>query len=68
MSVCQIVGVLARRIVCRAKEGETFATGQRYGLIRFGSRTDLYLPVGTKLCVKVGDKVRGGMSVIGEMQ
>jgi phosphatidylserine decarboxylase len=59
--VCrQVVGVLARRIVCRIAEGATVATGQRYGIMKFGSRMDLYLPLGTRLAVEVGDRVRSG--------
>ena len=63
--VCtQIVGVLARRIVCRVKEGDIVAKGQRFGLIRFGSRTDLLMPSDFDVLVKPGDRVRGGESVI----
>ena len=59
--VCrQVVGVLARRIVCRITEGAMVATGQRYGLMKFGSRMDVYMPEGTTLAVSVGDKVRSG--------
>ncbi len=67
--VRQIAGILARRIVCAAREGEDLARGQRYGMIKFGSRTELFLPVdsGLKLKVKVGDPVRGGLTVIGEL-
>ena len=63
--VKQIVGLLARRIVCWAKEGDTFERGQRFGLIRFGSRVDLLVPGDTQLKVKEGDMVAGGKSVIG---
>jgi phosphatidylserine decarboxylase len=63
--VKQIVGLIARRIVCWAKEGETFERGQRFGLIRFGSRVDILVPVGTQIKVKEGDMVAGGKSVIG---
>ena len=65
VTVTQISGVLARRIVCRVRPGDTLRAGQRYGLIRFGSRTDLVLPRGTELRVRVGDRVRGGESVMG---
>lgn len=65
--VKQIAGLIARRIVCYAEAGRTFQTGQRFGLIRFGSRTDLYVPVGTALKVRVGDKVQGGSTIIGEI-
>ena len=63
--VKQIAGLIARRIVCWANEGDHYTLGQRFGLIRFGSRADLFLPEGTRLEVAVGDKVHGGSSVIG---
>ncbi len=64
--VCsQIAGLVARRIVCWKKTGDTLQRGERIGLIRFGSRTDLILPNEVELRVQVGDKVRGGNSVIG---
>lgn len=65
VTVTQISGVLARRIVCRARPGDTLRAGERYGLIRFGSRTDLVLPRGTEVRVRLGDRVRGGESVMG---
>jgi phosphatidylserine decarboxylase len=61
----QIAGVVARRIVCRVRAGDRLASGERFGLIRFGSRTDLLLPAGVTLSVRRGDRVRGGLSVIG---
>jgi len=63
--VKQIVGLIARRIVCWAREGDTFERGQRFGLIRFGSRVDLLVPGDTQIKVKEGDMVAGGKSVIG---
>ena len=63
--VVQIAGVLARRIVCRVKRGETLARGQRFGLIMFGSRTDLYLPSGCRVEIIEGQRVKGGETVIG---
>ncbi len=68
VTVTQISGVLARRIVCRVRPGDTVRSGERYGLIRFGSRTDLVLPRGTELRVRVGDRVRGGESVMGVLR
>ena len=62
--VKQIAGVLARRIVCRVRPGDVLQKGQRYGLIRFGSRTDLLLPHEAEVVVKVGDVVRGGETVL----
>jgi phosphatidylserine decarboxylase len=61
----QVAGYVARRIVCWLTEGERVARGERYGLIRFGSRLDLYLPKETEMRVKTGDKVTGGESIIG---
>ena len=62
--VKQIAGVLARRIVCRIQPGSMLEKGQRYGLIRFGSRTDLVLPPEAEVVVGVGDSVRGGETVL----
>jgi phosphatidylserine decarboxylase len=65
--VRQIAGVLARRIICKVKPGDRLDAGERFGLIRFGSRTDLRLPPGSSIAVSVGDKVKGGSTVIGRM-
>lgn len=64
----QIAGVVARRIVCRVRAGDRLALGERFGLIRFGSRTDLLLPAGVTLSVRPGDRVRGGLTVIGKWE
>ncbi|MBU1355862.1 MAG: phosphatidylserine decarboxylase family protein [Candidatus Edwardsbacteria bacterium] len=64
----QIAGILARRVVCYPRLGDEVAAGQRMGLMKFGSRIDLLLPLGTKVNVKVGDKVKGGVTVIGKMK
>ena len=61
----QVAGLIARRIVCWAKEGDKVERGDRFGMIRFGSRTDLFLPLGTEIRVERGDKVKGGSSVSG---
>jgi phosphatidylserine decarboxylase len=61
----QIAGWLARRIVCHLRQGEKVETGQRFGLIRFGSRVDLYLPPECDIKVKPADRVRGGETIIG---
>ena len=63
--VKQIAGLIARRIVCYAKEGEEYQLGERFGLIRFGSRTDIFVPEGTEIKVKEGEIVSGGSSIIG---
>lgn len=66
--VCtQIVGILARRIVCWSKPGDTLEIGEKYGLIKFGSRTDLLMPVNTEILVRVGDRVVGGETIIGRL-
>jgi phosphatidylserine decarboxylase len=61
----QVAGLLARRIVCWVSPGDTVVCGERYGLIRFGSRMDLYVPAGTMLNVKEGSRVKGGKTVLG---
>ena len=63
----QIAGLIARRIVCWLKEGMQVHKGERFGLIRFGSRVELFLPLGSTLLVRVGDKVRAGETPIGEL-
>lgn len=68
VGVKQIAGVLARRIVCRARQGDQLQAGERYGLIRFGSRTDLVVPEGTEIKVRVGDRVRGGETIMGVLR
>jgi phosphatidylserine decarboxylase len=66
--VCtQIVGILARRIVCWSKAGDNLALGEKYGLIKFGSRTDLLMPKNVEIFVKVGDRVVGGETIIGKL-
>jgi len=60
----QIAGLIARRIVCRAEVGDTLERGQRFGLIKFGSRVDLYLPEGYAPAVKTGDSVFAGQTVL----
>ena len=62
--VRQISGAIARRIVCRAEEGQELTGGQKFGMIKFGSRTELYLPATerARCMVKIGDKVKAGLS------
>jgi len=60
----QIAGLIARRVVCWKKPGDRVARGERIGLVRFGSRADLWLPRDSELLVKVGDHVKGGSSVV----
>ncbi len=65
--VRQIVGVLARRIVCRVKEGAIVRAGDRFGVMKFGSRMDIFLPLDAIVQTKVGDKVVGGITVLAEL-
>jgi phosphatidylserine decarboxylase len=65
VTVVQVAGVVARRIVCRVGSGDKLEAGERFGMIRFGSRTDCYMPKNTDVRVKVGDRVVGGITVIG---
>jgi phosphatidylserine decarboxylase len=62
--VRQVAGFVARRAVCRKKEGDTLARGERYGMIKFSSRLDIYLPQSATLRVKVGDRVRAGETIL----
>lgn len=67
--VCkQIAGILARRIVCWKQAGERVALGERFGLIKFSSRTDVVLPAGVEVLVREGTRVKGGMTVIGRIR
>jgi phosphatidylserine decarboxylase len=67
--VCkQIAGVLARRIVCWKRAGDRLRAGERFGLIKFGSRTDLILPAEVEVGLGVGERVRGGASVVGRLR
>lgn len=63
----QIAGAVARRIVWYASEGDTVEQGQELGFIKFGSRVDVFLPLNAKVSVKIGDKVKGNVDVIGEI-
>lgn len=66
--VCtQIVGILARRIVCWSKEGDRLELGEKFGLIKFGSRTDLLMPPNVEIAVEIGDKVVGGETIIARL-
>lgn len=63
----QIAGALARRIVWYVKEGDIVEQGQQFGFIKFGSRVDLFLPLGTKILVNIGDVVKGGRTILAEL-
>jgi phosphatidylserine decarboxylase len=67
ITVVQIAGVVARRIVCRVGPGEKLAAGERFGMIRFGSRTDCIMPRTARVSVEPGDRVVGGVTVLGAL-
>ncbi|MBO7568568.1 MAG: phosphatidylserine decarboxylase family protein, partial [Bacteroidales bacterium] len=64
----QIAGIMARRIVAPVNEGDTAKQGQQFGFIKFGSRVDMFFPLGTKIRVNVGDKVKGGLDIIADVE
>jgi phosphatidylserine decarboxylase len=66
LGVVQIAGLIARRIICGAQEGQTFTAGERYGIIRFGSRADIYLPPGLPSMVAVGQYMLGGETILAD--
>jgi phosphatidylserine decarboxylase len=68
-AVKQIVGLIARRIICTSKAGDTLKRGERFGMIKFGSRTELYIPLrlNPSASVNVGQKVRGGLDIIARL-
>lgn len=67
--VCtQIAGILARRIVCWSKEGDNLDLGQKFGLIKFSSRTDVLMPKNVEIMVGIGDRVRGGETIIAKLR
>lgn len=63
-TMVQIAGLIARRIICWSEEGDSLSRGQRFGLIKFGSRVDLYLPAEYEPTVRIGDKVFAGQSIL----
>jgi len=67
VTVVQIAGAVARRIVCRVGAGDKLAAGERFGMIRFGSRTDCCMPRGSQVRVRAGDRVTGGVTVLGAL-
>jgi len=68
MAIRQIAGMIARRIVCRCSVGDYVQAGDRIGMIKFGSRVDVFLPLGSRILVSSGQRVRGGESVIARME
>ncbi len=67
ITVRQISGAIARRIVCRCAVGDKLERGERFGMIKFGSRTELYLPLNARICVTLKQKVSGGSTVVAEL-
>jgi len=67
ITVVQVAGLIARRILCYVKTGDTLARGQRYGFIRFGSRVDVYLPLSARPRVAVGDRVAATSTILAEL-
>ena len=68
MAVVQIAGLIARRIVCFVREQQAMAAGERFGMIRFGSRLDVYLPEGTAPLVAVGQTSLAGETVLADLR
>ncbi len=69
-SICvvQVAGLIARRIICKVQPGDEMRRGQRYGLICFGSRLDVYLPGDADIKVTVGDRIKAGFSILGQIE
>lgn len=68
LCVVQVAGLIARRIICEVKPGDSVIRGQRFGLICFGSRLDVYLPTDVKLSVAIGDKIKAGETILGQLK
>ena len=66
--VVQVAGLIARRIICRIQEGDAVARGQRFGMICFGSRLDIYLPTDARPNVAVGNRIKAGTSILGYLK
>ncbi|MCO1600410.1 MULTISPECIES: phosphatidylserine decarboxylase family protein [Desulfosporosinus] len=65
--VTQVTGFIARRIVCWVDKGDVMTKGERFGLIKFGSCTEIFVPTNVEIMVKQGDKVRGGLTIVGKV-
>jgi len=68
VTAVQIAGLVARRILCYVRAGEPLSRGQRYGFIRFGSRVDVYLPLGSRAKVSIGEKVYASSTILAELE
>ncbi|MCK4401328.1 phosphatidylserine decarboxylase family protein [bacterium] len=67
IAIRQIAGKIARRVVCKCNKGDNLKIGERIGMIRFGSRTDLFLPMNAEISAKVGDMVKAGITIMGKL-
>jgi phosphatidylserine decarboxylase len=67
IGIVQVAGLIARRIVCWVRSGDSVKRGERFGMIRFGSRVDLFLPSSVRILIHRGDKVKAGLTIIGEL-
>ena len=67
IAIRQIAGKIARRVVCKCKKGDKLKIGERIGMIRFGSRTDLFLPMNVEINAKIGDMVKAGITIMGKL-
>jgi phosphatidylserine decarboxylase len=63
----QIAGFVARRVVCRLKKGQEVQAGDRFGMVRFGSRVDLFLPSSVEIEIEKGQRVKGGQTLLGRI-
>jgi phosphatidylserine decarboxylase len=63
----QIAGIIARRIICYLKKGDTVTIGERFGMIKYGSRVDLFIPLASKIYVQLNDRVNAGETIIGKI-
>ena len=68
ITVVQVAGLVARRILCYVQKGDELSRGERYGFIRFGSRLDVYLPTDAEPCVTIGEKVLGTETILAKLQ
>jgi phosphatidylserine decarboxylase len=68
LTFVQVAGLIARRIICRLQPGQTVIQGDRFGLIRFGSRVDLYLPLSARIAVGLGEQTRAGETIMAHLE
>ena len=68
LTFVQVAGLIARRIICRLQPGQTVTQGDRFGLIRFGSRVDIYLPLSARVAVGLGEQTRAGETIMAHLE